>query len=246
MAALAFWDERTGALTEWDLLILAGEVWPGIVTIDGQGVSRQIDVKKPKGGDQARLTDEGYRNGKFKATLEIWERAQWEELQRLLPLIHPRRKGGARTPLQIIHPAPNLLGIDNVYITRMPIIRLDRRSLIGEVVIECIEWTEAPKPVKKAAGRGGGSCKQPAAPPTTGDPVADVNALAAYAQALVAAEQCGPQASDVPKTIGGVAGALLNPGGLVADYLTETWAENEANANANNDDEGDGGFWDIF
>jgi len=134
-------------------------MWPGIVTVTGQGPKRKLDLKKPKGSDKARLTDEGYQNAKLKAELSLWEQAHWDSLQELLPIIHPRRKGGDRQPLQIIHPAANLYGIDNVYVTSLPIISLDRRTQIGTFAIELIEWVPAPKPVKRASGRkGGGGC----------------------------------------------------------------------------------------
>ena len=60
---LSFWHDGDG--DSWDKLHMAGEVWPGIWTIDGAGVSRKIDVKRVKGSDQATIKDEGYNPAKI-------------------------------------------------------------------------------------------------------------------------------------------------------------------------------------
>lgn len=150
---LAYWLEDSG---EWDQLILGGTNWPGIWEIQGEGVERDIDLKKSKGSDQATLKDEGYRNGKFDAVGIIYNDEQWRQLQSLLPEVHPRRKGGDRKALQIIHPQVNVLGIDSAYLTKIRIPELDRtRGGPLVVTLSFIEWVPKPKKVDNASG---GAC----------------------------------------------------------------------------------------
>lgn len=154
---LAYWLEDTG---EWDQLILGGATWPGVWEIRGDGVERDIDLKKSKGSDQATLEDNGYKNGKFDAVGIIYNDDQWRELQALLPDVHPRRKGGDRKALQIIHPQVNVLGIDSAYLTKIRIPELDKTHG-GPMVITLsfIEWVPKPKKVDNASGGGaGGQC----------------------------------------------------------------------------------------
>ncbi len=157
---LSFWTESDN---DWDTLILGGEVWPGIPRIRGRGVGRKLDVKKTKGADIGTVKDEGYKNGRLTISLTIWTSTQWRELQRLLVLIHPRRKGGERRPLDIIHPMANLLGVTTVYVETIPFPDVDfERGGPMVFSFDAIEWTEAPKPVKKASGTGGLAAQQPA------------------------------------------------------------------------------------
>lgn len=148
---LPFWTDDDG---DWDTLILGGTVWPGIWELSGDGVSRDIDVKKSKGSDTATLKDEGYQNAKFTATGTIWTAEQFSELQAILPEIHPRRKGGDRQALQIVHPAANLLGIDSVYLKGIKMPALDGpKGGPMTIVLDLIEWV--PKPVVPKNTSGG-------------------------------------------------------------------------------------------
>lgn len=158
---LSFWGNPDN---DWDALILGGEQWPGLATVTGAGVARKLDVKATKGSDVGTIKDNGYVNGKLVIELQIWTEDQWRELQRLLPIIHPRRKGGDRKPLQIIHPVANLLGIDNVYVQKLPTPSLDKGRGIMVFRFEVLEWVEEAKPVKVAsgaAGAGGAAAKKP-------------------------------------------------------------------------------------
>jgi hypothetical protein len=159
-SGVPFWTDDTA---EWDTLILGGTVWPGIWEISGEGVQRKIDLKKSKGSDKATLKDEGYKNAKLTATGTIWTAEQLSELQAILPEVHPRKSGGDRTAMQLIHPAANLIGIDSVYLTGIKVPRLDGPKG-GPLTVELslIEWVPTPKPVKNASGGGGGqaTCMQ--------------------------------------------------------------------------------------
>jgi hypothetical protein len=159
-SGLAYWAD---GLSDWDELILGGVKWPGIWSVTGAGVSRKIDLKKSKGADQATLKDEGYKNAKLTATGVLHSAEQWQQLQQVLPDVHPRRQGGDRQPLQLIHPAANLLGIDSVYLTGIKVPTIDApKGGPLTIVLDFIEWTPKPKPVKNASGQsGGGKGNQP-------------------------------------------------------------------------------------
>ena len=150
---LPFWTGND----DWQEMVLGGIRWPGIWTISGSGAVRNLDMKKAKGSDIATLKDEGYKNAALTATGTIWTAAQWKELQALLPEVHPRRYGGDRTPLQLVHPAANFIGVDSVYLRGISIPELDAAKG-GPIIVELdfLEWTPAPKPVTKGTGTGTG------------------------------------------------------------------------------------------
>jgi hypothetical protein len=148
------WDDRDDPLV-WDTLFLAGEIWPGVCEISGAGVSRKIDVKKSKGSDGATIKDEGYQPAKLTIRLTIYSENDWQLLQALLPSIHPKRKGGVRTPLEISNPQANLLGITQIYIDK---IGIPKKPTSGDGLcvldMSAIEWVPTPKPIKTGGAAG--------------------------------------------------------------------------------------------
>ena len=148
MATQLFWDEPVGA-DYWDLCILGGEVLPGIAIVETD-VQRKIDIKPIKGQDGGSLTDEGYKNAPVTITLQIWKEWQWNEWQRIQQNFHPRTKGGARDPLEIVHPEPNSKGVSQVYVQQLPPIRISKG--VGTITLKCIEWFAKPKPKKTGKG----------------------------------------------------------------------------------------------
>lgn len=151
-SGLPYWLDSTD--DAWDTLRLGGFTFPGIVEVDGD-VSRDIEQKKAKGQDNPTITDNGYNAAKVKIVLRIYSQTQWTELQSLVPEIHPRRKGGIRNPVELIHPAPNLLGVSSVYVTAIGFPKIDSDKQLV-MTIEAIEWIPAPPPVKKAVGTSDG------------------------------------------------------------------------------------------
>jgi len=154
---LQFFEGGELATYEWDTLYLAGERWPGICEVTGAGVSRRVDAKATKGSDGAVLKDQGMNLAKMTIKVMVYNRTDWAELQRLLPTVHPRRPGGARTPTSIVTPYTKLLGIENIYITSIPIPSLDKSKQQLTLTMQAIEWVPQPKPVKHAAGGGSSS-----------------------------------------------------------------------------------------
>lgn len=141
--ALPWWADSD---LSWDILILGGEVWPGVCTV-ATTVKRALDKQKIKGSDGANLVDQGYEPAPVKITLRLWLREQWTELERLLPTIHPRTKGGVRQPLQIVHPEPNLKGVHQVYVEEISPITVEKG--LGTLTLSCVEWFPEPKPAKQ-------------------------------------------------------------------------------------------------
>jgi len=158
----------------WDTLIIGGEVWPGVPTVTVEA-TRAVDLQKKKGDDGANLVDQGYEPAKVTLTLRLWMQDQWDELQRLLPTVHPRRKGGIRTPVDIVHPATQLVGVRQIYITKIGSPTADKGVLT--IVLDAVEWFPQPKPAKaktkKSKAATGGADADGGA---TTDPTADGSA----------------------------------------------------------------------
>jgi len=153
-SGLPYWDDRDDPLA-WDTLWLGDEMWPGLAEISGAGVSRKIDVKKSKNTDGATIKDEGYQPAKLTITITIYSLRQYDELKRLLPMVHPKRKGGVRAPLEISHVQANLLGITQIYIDKIaPPKKPDRGKGLMVLSMSAIEWVPTPKPVKKGGAAG--------------------------------------------------------------------------------------------
>ena len=155
MGAHPYWIDRGQEAdgTAWNSVILGSSFLPGIAVVTCS-VARDVDAKKTKGQDGATLEDNGVEPAEIGIELTLPRRDDWELWQQVLPDIHPRRPGGPRTPLEIVHPAPNMLGIRNIYVKE--IIPEPPTAKGGmKVTLRCVEWFPAPKPVKAAAGKAG-------------------------------------------------------------------------------------------
>ena len=95
---------------DWDQLSFGGKVLPGVWDIDGSA-ERRVDVKTRKGQDGAIIKDEGYQNASVTLTGRFASKSDWDAMQEHLKVLHPRRKGAARDPLVLVHPAAAALGI---------------------------------------------------------------------------------------------------------------------------------------
>jgi hypothetical protein len=155
LSAIPYWAEPTDPLA-WDTLVLGGVTWPGVCDITGGGLVRKIDVKHAKGQDGATITDEGLEPAKLDITLTVYNQTDWQLLQELLPTVWPRKKGGERTPLEIVHPKAALLGIRYIYLTEVPIPEFDKAKQLLTVTLKCMEYVPQPAAPKKAAGTGTG------------------------------------------------------------------------------------------
>lgn len=148
---IPWWDD---AQAPWDAVELAGFALPGVCNVKGK-VGRDIEVKKSKGSDGASIKDNGYKPAPVTVTWRVHTKQQWQELQEFLPTIHPRTQGGERRAVSIKHPAPNLLGVDQIYIRDIVFPEVNGAKEI-ELRIDALEWREKPKKPKQAAGYGSG------------------------------------------------------------------------------------------
>lgn len=141
----------------WDTLLLDDEVWPGLASVETI-VKRKVDSQKKAGDDGGNLVDQGYEPADIKITIRVWLREQWEELEALLETIHPRKKGGIRRPVAIVHPEPMLKGVTRIYITQIGAAVPGRGAEHGSLTlsIEAIEWFAAPKKAKAKTDATGG------------------------------------------------------------------------------------------
>lgn len=133
-------------VADWDNITIGSAVLPGVWEVEG-AAERRVEVKPRKGQDGATIKDQGYENAKITLIGRINTQAQYDELQIALKQIHPRRKGAARDPLTIIHPAVTSLGVEAVYVTSIAAPTLDNGICTQR--IEVLEFTPQPKAAPK-------------------------------------------------------------------------------------------------
>jgi len=130
----------------WDLLVLAGETMPGVWNVS-YTLKRDLDIKKSKGTNGARLTDHGYEATEITLTGRMTEQAEWEQLQAMVPKLHPNRPTDPRAPVTIAHPATDFARIGQIYIAQVGSPELDNGILT--VRITGFEAVPKPSPVPK-------------------------------------------------------------------------------------------------
>jgi|SRR5687767_8714447 len=133
----------------WDTLRLGSFVLPGVWHVS-YTLERDIDCKKAGGTDGARLKDKGYKPAKITFTGELSEQADWVEMQRIFPFIHPKRKGASREAFTVEHPATRIAAINSVYL-----IEIDAPELQdGKLVLSMRGFEYVPDPKKVAPSTG--------------------------------------------------------------------------------------------
>jgi len=141
MAQIPFWYDEAGG-SPWDRLQLGKHVMPGVWSIEAT-CERDINVKKSKGKDGARMKDRGYQPASITLTGKLSTQEEWEALQRILPELHPRKKGGKRNQITAQHPALALMGLSEIYVKSI------KAPTVADGVmtlpIEAIEYTAEPK-----------------------------------------------------------------------------------------------------
>lgn len=155
---------------EWSTCIIGGDVLPGVATVECN-VKRDIEKQKKKGDDGASLVDQGYEPSTVSISLVQWLDEQWESWLKILAKIHPRAKGGVRTPQQIVHPEPNHKGVDTIYIEEIMPTVVGTGAEYGKwtIPIKATQWFPQAKPAKSKmkAPSNGGDLPPTATPPNT-------------------------------------------------------------------------------
>lgn len=137
------------AEADWFTAILGGALLPGIVTVQNLKVGIDCDTKKAKGSDQPTSTDNGLDPAKFE--IRVWMNSEHYAIwQQVLPHFNPRRPGRDRSPLEILHPMTDELGIRHVRV-----LSIESEQPSGSKgfirIIKCEEWFDKPKAVPKKA-----------------------------------------------------------------------------------------------
>jgi hypothetical protein len=153
MGSTPYWVGSDADETAWAACWLGDDYLPGRSIVTADGPRYEVDVQKGKSADGARLKDVGFQPGTCTIELTIFTREQWEAWLQVLPRISPSKPGGIRRPLQIVHPEPNLVGIQTVVITK---IKGQPPTAKGGKVytIDCLQWfpsVKATKPTAKPA-----------------------------------------------------------------------------------------------
>ena len=137
-----FWEQA-----DWGNLTLGSNKLPGKWEVEGEA-ARRIDVKERKDQDGANIKDLGYSNAEITLVGRIATQEDFEKLQKCLKEIHPRRKGAARDPLTIVHPATDTIGVNSVYVLAIETPKLGEDGIV-EQRIRCLEWVKPKDPAKK-------------------------------------------------------------------------------------------------
>ncbi|MEW5858395.1 MAG: hypothetical protein AB1861_13590 [Cyanobacteriota bacterium] len=140
------WWYSTEEPLSWDMCQLGGEWIPGKVSVSGSGIKRNVDVKKSKGKEGATITDQGADLARFTLTVQVWGEQDWQDYQNLLATINPRAKGSKISPVEVVHPAINLLGVKRIYIDSIGVSMIEKGILTQE--LSAIEWVDKPPSAK--------------------------------------------------------------------------------------------------
>jgi hypothetical protein len=128
----------------WDRLQLGKHVMPGIWKVSCV-CARDIDKKKGKGKDGAKIKDRGYDAAEVSFVGKLESKDDWQALQQILPDIHPRKKGGKRKDMTAAHPSLAVMGVTRIYVKSIKAPEIE--DGIMEMTIEAIEFI--PSPPKK-------------------------------------------------------------------------------------------------
>jgi hypothetical protein len=152
----------------WDRCILGDDALPGIVrvTVD---TSRDVQQVVSPGVDAPSLKDQGFRGATVSIEWEVWSEqggrdlSKLNEAQRILAKLSPRRPGGVKEPVAIVHPATALAGVTHIYSASYTIPPIKGGRLV--IPIKALEWfppEETTKPAQQAAAppAGGGANAQ--------------------------------------------------------------------------------------
>lgn len=131
----------------WDFVQLGGVFLPGVCTVSRFKDGLDIDVQKKRKKEKARLRDNGIAPCAFSIKCELTG-ADWAPWKKVLPVIKPRRPGAIRQPMKIVHPLPNLHGIENVYVHEIEYDEpTPRKGMIITILVG--EWFEGETDAKQ-------------------------------------------------------------------------------------------------
>lgn len=107
------WEESPSV---WDECWLGGSLLPGVTMISSIDCGPRIDKQTRRKREGQKFADDGMKPAKFTITQTIPPQL-WGAWVDVLPKIYTTKPKGPREPLPIVHPLPNHMGIDTVYVT---------------------------------------------------------------------------------------------------------------------------------
>ena len=123
--------------TAWDYVKLAGDVCPGVATVEIQAPDG-LDRKKAKGKKKATITDNGDNPLEIDIELILLPGDLDYFREVTLPMLRPRSKTGAREPVSIEHPMAELCGVRNIIVGTIKIHHPSGGKM--KVTIKAYEW----------------------------------------------------------------------------------------------------------
>jgi hypothetical protein len=131
-------DQPTPQGTEWDYVIFAGDVCPGIASVDITSPDG-LDKKKAKGKRKATISDNGDNPLEIDIDLILLP-ADLEYFREVtLPTLRPRTRTGAREPLSFGHPMAEFWGVQNIIVGTIKSGHPSRGQM--RVNIKAYEWS---------------------------------------------------------------------------------------------------------
>ena len=141
----------TPANTEWDYVLFAGEVCPGVARVSANAPS-DLDRQKPKGQKKTFTVDNGDPPIKFEIDILLQPSEMEEFRDFIIPILRPKSKTGGREPLSFEHPLAEFWNVPSIIVDEIRTPHPESGGLM-RVRISAQEWTDAPSPPIKTTGK---------------------------------------------------------------------------------------------
>lgn len=138
----------------WDALILGGKFIPGVPSVKVKRPVTKIDKQKAKGKAGAKPKNQGADPATVDITITLINRADLEALEQVLDMLVPK-KSGEVNPLEIQHPAANVVGVTQIIIENISTSQPNAKDG-WKVDIDAVEYTPSPEASKGLGGLQGG------------------------------------------------------------------------------------------
>ncbi len=134
-----------GALTDWDKLVVAGQVMPGRAILTGDR-GQKLDVKKSPGSDGSTVTNTGLDNGNIQVKFLFWTREQVDAWGDWVKIFEPKPGKSRPDPVDVYHPALALAHIKSLLPQKVGILQPEP-SMPGvlSVTVRFMEFAPAVK-----------------------------------------------------------------------------------------------------
>lgn len=124
----------------WDTLVIAGVLFLGLVTVDGD-TANALDVKKHKGRDGGKISDSGAVCAELTVTFRTWDEETWASWEQVFRAIDPQRLPDQRAPVDVTHPSLAQRGITRAYVKKVSLPK--REGNEWRMTATLIQWMPA-------------------------------------------------------------------------------------------------------